>query len=353
MVIAFEKISDESKILNPMNDFVPEVSTIEHRLDPLTKQSAFLATTVIEKGFRLGANADDRFLNEIIEKSKTNCFFCPENLERATPKFPPEILPEGRLYGTEACLFPNLLAISKFTSVVTLTKRHYLRLDEYDPEILSDAFILALQFIKRVHKIDPSAKYVSIGCNCLYPAGSSIVHPHIHAFINSSPFDNYAELLLNCSKQYFTENSTNYWTDLVEAEKKEGQRYIGNIGSTDWLTSFAPSASREIQAIVRGKSSFIEFTEDNMRDLAQGISKVLNYYHNQKVNSFNFIIHSSPMGESTDYFSSNLRIVSRTYFPPYNVNDTNWRQLLMNRCEVYTDDPETIANVLQKAFLHK
>ena len=130
-----------------MSDFAPEASLIENRLDPLTRQSSFLATTAIEKGPKFGIELDEKWLSETIETSKKNCFFCPENLEKATPKFPPDVLPEGRLYGIESCLFPNLIAISKLTAIVTLSKRHYLRLDEHSPEILSDALATEIALI--------------------------------------------------------------------------------------------------------------------------------------------------------------------------------------------------------------
>ena len=125
MAITFEKVVEESTILNPMNSFAPDTGTNEHRIDPLTKETSFIATAAIEKGIKFPTGLDEKWLNEVIEQTKPTCFFCPENIEKATPKFPPEILPEGRLQRGEACLFPNMLAMAKLTAVVTLSKRHF------------------------------------------------------------------------------------------------------------------------------------------------------------------------------------------------------------------------------------
>ena len=94
----------------------------------------------------------------------------------------------------------------------------------------------------------------------------------------------------------------------------------------------------------------MEFTDDNMIDLAKGLSKVLGYYHSEGVTSFNLVIYSGPMGKKLDYFSSNLKIVSRFTLPPLNIGDITWRQRLMNRYEALMASPEPMASDLRKAF---
>jgi galactose-1-phosphate uridylyltransferase len=347
MSIEFRKVVEQSTILNPMKDFAPETHTVEFRVDPLTGQKCFVGIAWIERGTKFPSALDEKQIDEIAEKTREGCFMCPENVERVTPKYPPEVLPEGRLHGVEAILFPNMLAISKYSAVVAV-KSHYLKLTEYPPDILSDAFIVALRFIKRIHEVDPLAGYAAIGCNSLFPAGGSATHPHLHVFIDEVPF-NHVENLLQSSKRYFDEHATNYWDDLIKAEKREGERYIGSIGNIDWLAPFAPSGHQEIQAIIRDKSNFIECAEDDMRALAQGLSKVLKYYAEHGIVCFNFLIYSAPLGESLEYFRLGLKIVPRFTFGS-NVSDISWRQRLGERGELYTEPPETVANLLRKEF---
>ena len=113
---------------------------------------------------------------------------------------------------------------------------------------------------------------------------------------------------------------------------------------------FAPSGTQEIQAIIRGKSNFMECTEDDMKALAQGLSKVLKYYGEQGLYCFNYMIYSGPLGKRIEYFHLGLRVVSRFYFPPANISDTTWRQKLGERCELYGETPEMTANTLRKEF---
>lgn len=347
MSIEFKKVVEESTILNSANNFSPETHVIELREDPLTGHECFVGLTSIDRGMKFPSAIDENQLNEIIEKTRGSCFMCPENVDKATPKYPPEVLPEGRLRGVEAVLFPNALAIAKFSAVIPL-RSHYLKLSEYSPDILSDAFIVALRFITRIREVDISARYAVIGCNTLFPAGGSVTHPHFHVFVDEVPF-NYVRVLLDSSKRYFDEHSTYYWDDLIEAERREGKRYIGNIGNIDWIVPFAPSGVQEIQAIMRNKSNFIECSEADMLSLAQGLSKVLKYYDKQGVYSFNMIIYAGPSGERIEHFCLGLTIVSR--FSLYDrVSDMTWRQKLGDRCELFTETPEMIANLLREEF---
>ena len=348
MDIDFRKIVEKSTILNPVNNFAPETHDFEFRVDPLTGQECFINLTSIDRKMKFPVGLDKNQLNEVIEKTQPGCFMCPENVERVTPKYPPEVLPEGRLHGIESTLFPNSLAISKFSAVVSV-KSHYLKLTEFSADILSDAFIVALRFINRIHKVDSPAKYAAIGSNYLFPSGGSVTHPHFHLFIDEVPF-NHLRVLLDSSNRYFDEHSTNYWHDLIEVEKREGERYIGNIGNTDWLASFAPSGIQEVQAIMRDRSNFLECTEDDMRVLAQGLSKVLKYYGTQDIDCFNLVIYSSPLGERAEHFCLNLKVVSRFYLPPFSVSDITWRQKLGGRCELFTETPEMIASLLRNEW---
>ena len=197
--------------------------------------------------------------------------------------------------------------------------------------------------------MDSSAEYAVIGCNYLFPAGGSGTHPHIHVFLDEMPF-NSVKTLLNSSKRYFDEHHNNYWDDLIEAEKKEGERYLGNIGNTEWLVPFAPSGTHEIQAVIRNKSDFLECTEADMASLSQGLSRVLKYYGEQGVYSFNYIIFSGPLGKRVEYLYTGLKIISRFFYPPANVSDVNWRFRLGERCELYIETPEMVANLLRKKF---
>ena len=350
MAITFEKFTEECKLLNPMKNFEPDTQIIEYRMDPLTKESTFLNISALEAGSKWSLEMDKEELRQTIENSREGCFMCGEMVTKTTPKYLENILPEGRLRVGQAILFPNMFGLARYSAVLTYPDNHFFDLDEYTPEVLIDTFTCALEFIKRVYEKDRDAKYASFGCNYLFPAGSSTVHSHFHLFITAFPYDHINRLTAE-SKRYFDENSNSYWSDLIEAEKREGKRYVGTVGNTHWLTSYAPNGSKDIQGLIEGKSNFIEFEKEDIRNLSEGLSRVLKYYHQQGVTSFNLITYSGPLGEKQAYFWPGVRVVTRGYFPPYYTNDITWRQKLLMRREEWFDLPETVASQLKEVFI--
>ena len=348
-MIKFEKMADEAKLLSVMTNFKPEIQRIEYRVDPLTKETTFINVTAMEIGVKWSLASNEEELQEIIEKSREGCFMCSGQVEKVTPKFPEEILPEGRLRVGKAYLFPNALALSRYAAVLTFPEHHFLGLNEYTPDVLIDCLGCAKEFIMRVHAVDPEAQHAAIGCNYLFPAGSSTVHSHFHIFVDPHPFD-YVNKLMMDSQRYFKENAVNYWSELIDTEMELGERYVGRIGNTDWLIPFAPMGGKEVQALVRGKSNFGEWDTGDIESLAQGLSRILQYYQSQKVSSFNLLVYSGPLGTNLEYFWSGIRIVTRGYLPPYYTSDITWRQKQMLRREEWFDMPETLAAQLREVF---
>jgi len=349
MAITFEKFTEECKFLSPMKDFEPDTQIIEYRLDPLTKDSTYLNITALEAGTKWSLAMDDEELKQTIEKSRKGCFMCKETVSKATPKYLENILPEGRLRVGQTILFPNTFGLARYSAVLTYPDNHFFSLDEYTPEVLIDTFTCALEFIKRVYKEDKKAKHAAFGCNYLFPAGSSTVHSHFHLFVTAFPFDSIKRLATE-SRRYFNENSKSYWSDLVETEKKKGERYIGTVGNTHWLVPYAPSGTKEVQGFIEGKSNFIEFEKEDIENLSKGLSMVLKYYSSQNVTSFNLIAYSGPLGEEQGYFWPGIKIVTIGYLPPYYTSDITWRQKLLLRREEWFELPETVAFQLKEVF---
>ena len=106
---------------------------------------------------------------------------------------------------------------------------------------------------------------------------------------------------------------------------------------------------QEVQAIIRNKSSFLECTEDDMKALAQGLSKVLKYYSGQGIHFFNYLIYSGPLRKRIQYLNLGLRVVSRYNLPPFNTSDINFRYRLCERYEAGVA-PEMVASLLRKEF---
>jgi galactose-1-phosphate uridylyltransferase len=135
----------------------------------------------------------------------------------------------------------------------------------------------------------------------------------------------------------------------MTTEQRSGVRYLGSLEGVDWLTPFAPIGLNEVQALVTDKSSFDQCTESELHGLAEGLVRVLRFYYEIGVRSFNAAIYSGPLGQPLEYFTVNLRIVSRYGYKSRFVSDVWALQYLLGEQEVY-GSPEETASKLRKYF---
>jgi len=114
MVVEFKRIKNESPILNPMNAFQEDKQSSEIRFDPLTGVKRLFNAGLTEKAKIFYQPADENLIKTIADKTKETCIFCPQNLVKVTPKFLPDLLPEGRFKKGHSWVFPNLFKAKYF-----------------------------------------------------------------------------------------------------------------------------------------------------------------------------------------------------------------------------------------------
>jgi UDPglucose--hexose-1-phosphate uridylyltransferase len=347
MRIHFDSVEREARILSPLAEFRTVTQKLEHRKDPLTGHSVIVSKQRMDYVKRF-IQSDSRFIDEFVRSTEANCPFCPDAVEKNAPKFPPEISLEGRIKVGDAICFPSLFAHQDFNALVVPTRQHRLQLNEFSTALLLNAFKACITYFRRVYSTSPSARNAAIVMNFLPPAGSTIAHPHVQALMSDIPTQAMTKLL-EASQSYATKNGTDYWRDLVETEKTLNVRYIADLNGVHWLTPFAPLGLNDAEGIVCGKSSFDGLSEVELSGLADGISRVLKYYHDTDVRSFNATVYSAPLGKSTDYFSLSTRIVSRYGYKPNFVSDVWALQYLLGEQEVY-ESPEETSVKLRKYF---
>jgi len=344
-MIRFKKLKQEAVLHSPLRDFELDYQPIEYREDPLTGLTSFVRTG---RAFWAGLyKTDEALVERLAQETQERCFFCPAKVGTATPRFPQDFISEGRLARGEAVLFPNLFAQKEYSAIVVITRKHYLKLNEFEPSLLSNAFKVAAFYLRQAY-VKGGAIYAEIGANHLYPAGASIVHPHIQV-IASKGAHYLIKLYMKKGKEHYKRYSRNYWEELMNKERKLGDRYIGRIGTTDWFTPFAPIREDEVNAVVRGKSNFLEFDNSDWNSLADGLSRVLRYYHDQGLSCFNYAIYSGPLGQKLNYLWAGVKIVPRTSVQPYPVSD-NWYSSNILLDGFITEFPEELAKALRPYF---
>jgi UDPglucose--hexose-1-phosphate uridylyltransferase len=346
-VIEFRKTAKQAKIRSPLKNFEEETITFEYRADPLTDRNTTIIKGMLGYVGKFFAS-DAELLNSLVDKTRDTCPFCPESVRSKTPMFTKNFLPEGRIFSGEATVIPNLLGHAEQSILIILSKKHHLELDQFAPELLFDGFKGAVEYLKRLKEVDAAVRYPAFAFNYLPPAGSSIFHPHMQVLARDRPFY-FVNLLLEKSRAYFEANGTSFWSDLLRAEN-DGERYLFSSADVEWLVPFAPLRGlNEVQAVVKEKSSFLELGDAEWRGLAEGISKVLRFYHSQYCSSFNIIAASGPVDSHLDYFDVNLRIISRPGIQPWCFTDAWAAPYLLWDGEA-VEEPEVFAKKAKAAF---
>jgi len=345
-VIRFEGWTVKARVLNPLKGFELEVQELERRVDPLTGH-----TTIVARGrlpyVKQFMEHDEQLLRRLADASRASCPFCPERVEQVTPKFPSDVVPEGRVKVGRCIAFPSLHAHSDFNAVVVLGPRHLARPSELDEDLIYEGLKAGVDVALRAYRSDHKLRSPSIVMNYLPPAGSSIVHPHMQVLSSTSPFNVVRELLAR-SFEFYTLWSRCYWDALVEEERRLGERYIGSTGPIHWLAPYAPSRHFEVWGV--GPSSDLSSLGDGeLRGIARGVANVLRFYESEGLLSFNFAVYSAPLGGRYDYFKVLVKVCSRFGLKEPFLNDFWAMPALLGEGEVM-EAPEDYASRLRSAW---
>jgi UDPglucose--hexose-1-phosphate uridylyltransferase len=290
----------------------PIRTTIEVRLDPLTGHSS----RILPGRGLMPSNDFD--LEAFARESQPHCPFCPGRIDQLTPMLPEGICPDGRIVRGEAVLFPNLYAYSSHSAVSVYSPRlHYLPLGEITQRLLADNLATQVTFAKAVMAAEPQSRWASINANHMLPSGSSLFHPHMQGIVDSAP-TTLQRLLAGVSPERFEA--------YLDAERRSGERYLGDTGRIQWVASFAPIAPAELRAFASGISSPAELTDELTDELAHGLALALGAYAEMGFESFNCAIYGAPPG--TGGYLLNLRLACRSNLKPFYRSDSTFLERL-------------------------
>ena len=295
-------------LLDPNNGMARKNIPNEIRRDPLTGRTARICH------FReLKWEKPD--IEKLITGTESWCPFCPGKVLKVTPCFPAEIVPEGRMTLGDKILFPNIAPYDRLGAVATLGSRHYAPMVEIEPQQIADGFRLAMKYFRHLHSMKhPESVYHLVSWNYMPASGSSIIHPHLQVFASSFAPNRLREEL-QAARTYMDTKGTNYWDDLVKIEKEKGERYLGSIGRATWLSVFAPLGSvGDVTAVVDNVKSTLELTDEDLHDLATGLTKLMTAYDRMGIYNFNMSFFAG--SQADDHARFHLVFSPRIYFNP-------------------------------------
>jgi UDPglucose--hexose-1-phosphate uridylyltransferase len=308
-------------------------TTVDVRRDPLTGHSSRILPG---RGLMPASDFD---LEAFARENQPSCPFCPGRIDRLTPRLPARIHSGGRIECGEAVLFPNLHAYSSYSAVSVYSPRlHYLPVGALTSRLLADNLAAQAAYARAVMAAEPESVWASVNANHMLPSGSSLFHPHMQGIVDAEP-TTFQRLLAEVPAQRFA--------DYLDAERRTGERYLGDTGRIPWLASFAPVAPAELRAFVPGISSPAELTGDLIDELAHGLALALGGYAEMGFESFNFAIYGAPPG--TEGYPLNLRLACRSNLKPFYRSDSTFLERL--HWEGAVDlAPETVAQQIRGRF---
>ncbi len=302
----FEAHRKDTLLLNPSKGMAPRTLPVEIRKDPLTGRTSRICHFMDLKW----AKPD---LESLADATRGKCPFCPETVMNVTPCFPKDLIEEGRMTLEDLVLFPNLAPYDQLGAVATLGGRHFIPMAEIPEETLYKGFILVMAYFRRIHALGhPESVYPIANWNYMPPAGSSIIHPHLQVFSTSSA-PNLLRQELEAARAYQKDTGSCFWEDLVRHEETAGQRFLGRIGRTSWMTAFAPmGVAGDVQAVVHGVPCTLDLTDEDLRHLARGLTRLMKAYDALGIYSFNMNFFTGAPGDAFSRF--HLLFSPRTYF---------------------------------------
>lgn len=311
----FQKKLYAATLLDHNDQFRARTVPIEIRTDLFTGR----VSRILQFRWKLPQSSHDP---ELIARSRSECPFCPERLETSTPKFPEEIIEGGRLRFGRSILLPNAYPYCPYCGVAVFAETHYIPMDQLKAEILYDALMASQRFIELVHEHDPEIAYASINWNYMPTAGGSLVHPHFQVVANQEP-THFHTRLLRSSADYRETYGRNYWTDLLEYERKHLERYLFRTGDIEFLSCYSPGGIfGEVLALFTQKLSLAQISEEVWQSFLNGLTRILRCFWRLHLDNLNMTLLLSLKGD--DDFWLQARIMPRICIPPWATSDVNY-----------------------------
>jgi galactose-1-phosphate uridylyltransferase len=352
LIFGKEKEIKTTKFLSPLKNFAAETQEIEYRKDLFTGIECRINIQRSKRVKQASSTQENSAeVTAMINKTKENCFFCPGNLEKNTPKFTG--LNEERIMVGESCAFPNLFPFGLYHGVATFSTAHFLDLPQFSSELILNNLKASILFMEKASRQEPKAKYPVWSWNHLPSAAASIVHPHTQILIDGEPTPFQFKLIEN-SRKYFAQTGQNYWLKLITEEKETKERFIGEVGNKDnevvVLASYAPVGNNEVLLIFKNASTFSELNEEQLSSFAACLVKILRGYSERGVNAFNVTTYAGSMDKKDkDYYTLHARIISRPNFQTLYTNDVGFMEKFHYAWIIETK-PEDVACHISKYF---
>ena len=331
--LTFESRLIEARFREP--DGEPAGRSIEVRTNPITGRTCRVAFSRIKEK----ETGTEELPSPPPDAEDTeNCPFCYPQMATRTPQLHPDISPQGRLVVGKSVLFPNLFPYGKYSAVSLFGEKHFVEIGKASPKSYTDCFVNCHGYLERVLAADPQAIYMAITQNHLPSAGGSLVHPHLQINADRIASNHHRQILERC-RQYFHQTGRHLFSDYCAHEKKNGERYIGKIGSWEWMAAFAPEGFFEIWGLLPGVNSLKQLSPTDWEDLATGVINTQGFYRSLCRNGYNLglLVVEAP----SSCLELRIVILVRSNYAPWVRNDHTGFEVMLGDMTTFVAPEQT------------
>ena len=323
-MIELRRVRKVARVHDPRrNDELTELES-EIRYDPLTGDSS----RICHFAFPPREGPD---LAALGTRTRAACPFCPGKVETVTPRYPRDVLPQGRLGRGEALLFPNLFPYDDVSAIVAMTHAHFVPMNALPASAVADAFKLAREFIIALApSLGAREAFGIVTWNYMPPAGASQVHPHLQVVVTDTP-GNQLRRELAAETRYLERHGRPYLDALLETERA-GERWLSEQGGLAWRVPFCPVGMLgDAQAVFTGRATLAECSDAEIDAFAVSLARLLAAYARLGHWSFNLTLMPDGANERSGRHRLSARVLPRFYLHPHLYNsDVAYLQLLLN-----------------------
>jgi galactose-1-phosphate uridylyltransferase len=201
----------------------------------------------------------------------------------------------GRVRGSHSVTASNIAKYDGFHGLIVFDDHDPL---VFTPEKVNDYVTVALEWIERARKVDPEAKYPFLMWNCLWRAGSSVIHGHAQVTATRGTHYPKVERFRRTALEYESAHGSAYFSDLYRVHEALGLGITPPPASSPQVRGFASlTPAKEKEAVL--------FGPDLGEHLCRFLSSVLlRYTRDLGVSSFNVAFYLRPSAPSEEDWSS-------------------------------------------------
>jgi hypothetical protein len=242
----------------------------------------------------------------------------------------------GRVRGRFCVTASNIAKFDGFHGLIVFDDPNPL---EWDREHLRDYLETGERWALEGHKLDPEARYYLFIWNCLWRAGSSLLHGHAQVMLGRHMHYPGVESLRRAGLRYQADYRSNYFEDLFRAHEMVGCGFERN--GIKVMANLAPKKEHEVLLMA-------SFPSDPLKDALYDVLACLR--DKMGVKSFNVAMYRPPLGvtdENWEQFPVLVRIVDRGAITS---RTADIGAMELYAASVVSSDPFTLAEELSSAI---